>query len=153
MELWRHSYFFKVIFKGTILLKGKILCAKGSSYAAPDCDTSDSDLLVSLFKDKLFQSYHHKHEDVCLFWIFFFYFLIFIFFFFFFFFVFFFSIRWLYLNTTDPDGQLKWLMSILQKAEDNKEKVHIVGHIPPGISDCLKAWSHNFYKIVDRLVR
>ncbi|KAL8597001.1 hypothetical protein ACOMHN_050100 [Nucella lapillus] len=57
---------------------------------------------------------------------------------------------WLYLNTTDPDGQLAWLISTLQAAEDNKEKVHIIGHIPPGIDDCLKVWSHNYYKIVDR---
>ncbi|KAK7478652.1 hypothetical protein BaRGS_00030115 [Batillaria attramentaria] len=57
---------------------------------------------------------------------------------------------WLLLNMTDPYGQLAWLIQVLQKAEDNKEKVHIVGHIPPGITDCLKAWSHNYYKIVDR---
>ncbi|XP_076456755.1 sphingomyelin phosphodiesterase-like [Babylonia areolata] len=57
---------------------------------------------------------------------------------------------WLYLNTTDPDGQLSWLIDTLQTAEDNKEKVHIIGHIPPGIDDCLKVWSHNYYNIIDR---
>ena len=31
--------------------------------------------------------------------------------------------RWLYLNTTDPDGQLAWLISTLQDAENKKEKV------------------------------
>ena len=31
--------------------------------------------------------------------------------------------RWLLINTTDPMGQLSWLMNVLQKAEDNKEKV------------------------------
>ncbi|XP_050417111.1 sphingomyelin phosphodiesterase [Patella vulgata] len=57
---------------------------------------------------------------------------------------------WLLLNTTDPAGQLQWLIGALQQAEDNHEKVHIIGHIPPGISDCLRAWSWNYYKIVNR---
>ncbi|XP_041360844.1 sphingomyelin phosphodiesterase-like [Gigantopelta aegis] len=57
---------------------------------------------------------------------------------------------WLLLNVTDPAGQLKWLIDVLQAAEDKKEKVHILGHIPPGLSDCLKAWSWNYYKIVNR---
>ncbi|KAK7091157.1 sphingomyelin phosphodiesterase-like [Littorina saxatilis] len=57
---------------------------------------------------------------------------------------------WLFFNETDPDGQLAWLIKTLQKAENNKEKVHIIGHIPPGIDDCLEMWSRNFYKIVDR---
>ena len=39
--------FFLILFlREATLLKGKILCAKGNNYAAPDCDTSDSDLLV-----------------------------------------------------------------------------------------------------------
>ncbi|XP_076437537.1 sphingomyelin phosphodiesterase-like isoform X2 [Babylonia areolata] len=57
---------------------------------------------------------------------------------------------WLFLNTTDPDGQLAWLIDTLLMAETNKEKVHIMGHIPPGIDDCLKYWSYNYYLIVDR---
>ncbi|XP_077866831.1 sphingomyelin phosphodiesterase-like [Saccoglossus kowalevskii] len=57
---------------------------------------------------------------------------------------------WLYLNTTDPAGQLQWLISILQTAEDNEEKVYIIGHIPPGIDDCLRRWSWNYYKIINR---
>lgn len=57
---------------------------------------------------------------------------------------------WLLLNTTDPDGQLTWLTKVLQSSEDKKEKVHVVGHIPPGVDDCLKAWSHNYYRIIDR---
>ncbi|XP_072028383.1 sphingomyelin phosphodiesterase-like [Amphiura filiformis] len=56
---------------------------------------------------------------------------------------------WLYINETDPAGQLQWLINVLQKAEDNKEKVHILGHIPPG-GTCLKAWSWNYYRIVNR---
>ncbi|ESP02348.1 hypothetical protein LOTGIDRAFT_92630, partial [Lottia gigantea] len=57
---------------------------------------------------------------------------------------------WLLLNATDPAGQLQWLINILQQAENNQEKVHIIGHIPPGIKDCLRAWSWNYYKIVNR---
>lgn len=57
---------------------------------------------------------------------------------------------WLLINTTDPMGQLSWLMNVLQKAEDNKEKVHIIGHIVPGGGSCLKAWSWNYYKVINR---
>ena len=40
--------FSKVISKGSYSAQsqGKKLCAKGNKYAAPDCDTSDSYLLV-----------------------------------------------------------------------------------------------------------
>ncbi|CAH1256030.1 unnamed protein product [Diabrotica balteata] len=57
---------------------------------------------------------------------------------------------WLVVNSTDPAQELQWLIYELQNAEANNEKVHIIGHIPPGSSDCLKAWSRNFYSIVDR---
>ncbi|GAB1600640.1 sphingomyelin phosphodiesterase-like [Argonauta hians] len=57
---------------------------------------------------------------------------------------------WLLINMTDPNNELSWLINVLQKAEDNKEKVHIIGHIPPGTDDCLKAWSNNYYKIISR---
>lgn len=57
---------------------------------------------------------------------------------------------WLLLNSTDPDAELQWLIDELQKAEIAQEKVHILGHIAPGNSDCLKVWSRNFYKIVGR---
>ncbi|XP_077155095.1 sphingomyelin phosphodiesterase isoform X1 [Ranitomeya variabilis] len=55
---------------------------------------------------------------------------------------------WLMVNYTDPAGQLQWLVGVLQEAENNHEKVHIIGHIPPGI--CLKSWSWNYYRIVNR---
>ncbi|CAH1103351.1 unnamed protein product [Psylliodes chrysocephalus] len=57
---------------------------------------------------------------------------------------------WLLVNSTDPADELKWLVHELENAEINNEKVHIIGHIPPGSSDCLKTWSRNFYSIVDR---
>lgn len=60
--------------------------------------------------------------------------------------------RWLLLNSTDPAKELQWFIYELQSAEFNKEKVHVVGHIPSGHSDCLKVWSRNYYKIINRLV-
>lgn len=59
---------------------------------------------------------------------------------------------WLLLNSTDPVSELQWLVYELQGAEMNGEKVHIIGHIPPGHSDCLKVWSRNYYHIINRLV-
>ncbi|XP_043197858.1 sphingomyelin phosphodiesterase-like isoform X2 [Amphibalanus amphitrite] len=57
---------------------------------------------------------------------------------------------WLLLNATDPAQELSWLIYELQSAELNDEKVHILGHIPPGHTDCLAVWSKNYYRIVDR---
>jgi sphingomyelin phosphodiesterase len=55
-------------------------------------------------------------------------------------------------NPKDQDGQLQWLADILLQAEKDGEKVHILGHIPSGDSECLKTWSREFHKIIDRLV-
>ena len=40
------SFIFKLFLREATLLIGKQLCAKGNNYAAPDCDTSDSDLVT-----------------------------------------------------------------------------------------------------------
>uniref|UniRef100_A0A3Q2PSV7 Sphingomyelin phosphodiesterase n=1 Tax=Fundulus heteroclitus TaxID=8078 RepID=A0A3Q2PSV7_FUNHE len=55
---------------------------------------------------------------------------------------------WLMVNSTDPANQLQWLVLVLQASEDRGEKVHIIGHIPPGL--CLSSWSWNYYHIVNR---
>jgi len=55
---------------------------------------------------------------------------------------------WILIDSIDPLGQLKWLIQTLQSAEDNNEKVHIIGHQPP--SQCTAAYSWNFNKIVNR---
>lgn len=57
---------------------------------------------------------------------------------------------WLLLNSTDPATELQWFIYELQSAEFSNEKVHVIGHIPPGHSDCLKVWSRNYYKIIQR---
>lgn len=54
------------------------------------------------------------------------------------------------LNSTDPATELQWFIYELQCAEFANEKVHVIGHIPPGYSDCLKVWSRNYYKIIER---
>lgn len=59
---------------------------------------------------------------------------------------------WLLKNNIDPVGQLSWLVRELELSESNDEKVHIVGHIPPGYSDCIRVWSRNFYRIISRRV-
>lgn len=56
----------------------------------------------------------------------------------------------LMINSTDPYGQLDWLINELQTAENNDEKVHIINHVPPGGPDCMKAWSHTYYNIINR---
>ncbi|KAM6907520.1 sphingomyelin phosphodiesterase [Xenentodon cancila] len=55
---------------------------------------------------------------------------------------------WLMVNSTDPANQLQWLVRVLQASENKGEKVHIIGHIPPGL--CLGSWSWNYYHIVNR---
>ncbi|CAG7786610.1 unnamed protein product [Allacma fusca] len=57
---------------------------------------------------------------------------------------------WLLMNSTDPTDELKWLIFELQSSELAHEKVHIIGHIPPGHSDCMATWSRNYYRIVTR---
>nr|CAD7446823.1 unnamed protein product [Timema bartmani] len=71
-----------------------------------------------------------------------------------------FGISWLY---DELDAQWRqWLPTSVShtvrrgafysvlSAEFNGEKVHVIGHIPPGHSDCLKVWSRNYYKIINR---
>ena len=59
---------------------------------------------------------------------------------------------WIYNTTmpTDPSSVLAFLVSNLQLAEDNSERVWILGHIPPGRSDALFEYSAYFDQIVQR---
>ncbi|KAJ6645977.1 Sphingomyelin phosphodiesterase, partial [Pseudolycoriella hygida] len=57
---------------------------------------------------------------------------------------------WLLINATDPISHLQWLAYELQAAELSNEKVHIIGHIPPGNVDCMRIWSRNYFKIIER---
>lgn len=50
--------------------------------------------------------------------------------------------------SVDPAGQLKWLVQVMQQAEDDGEKVIILSHRPT--DGCLKSWSLNYYNIIMR---
>lgn len=39
---------------------------------------------------------------------------------------------WMLIDPVDPNQELQWLVRVLLDAESNGEKVHIIGHIPPG---------------------
>uniref|UniRef100_A0A0N5AMZ5 Sphingomyelin phosphodiesterase n=1 Tax=Syphacia muris TaxID=451379 RepID=A0A0N5AMZ5_9BILA len=57
---------------------------------------------------------------------------------------------WVYINQTDPDGTMTWLVEQLAAAEARGEYVHIMAHIPPGDGECLESWSRNYYRVVNR---
>jgi sphingomyelin phosphodiesterase len=59
---------------------------------------------------------------------------------------------WLYEPTMerDPSGQLAWLVTELDAAEQNGERVYIIGHMAMGLSDALHDGSNYFNQIVDR---
>lgn len=50
----------------------------------------------------------------------------------------------------DPDGQLNWLVETLTQAQQNKELVHILSHIPPGDQDCQYVWKREYLKIINK---
>lgn len=57
---------------------------------------------------------------------------------------------WLLLDPRDPAEQLTFLVNELLESEMMGEKVHIIGHIPPGLEDCLQVWSTNYNRIIAR---
>lgn len=57
---------------------------------------------------------------------------------------------WSIYDPKDQEGQLKWLADTLLQAEKQGEKVHILSHMPSGYDSCLKTWSREFHKIIDR---
>ena len=59
---------------------------------------------------------------------------------------------WTNLNYRDPGDSLMWLWDTLLKAEENNEKVHIIGHSPPNTNEFISGWAKNFAKIIDRLI-
>ncbi|RCN32059.1 Ser/Thr phosphatase family protein [Ancylostoma caninum] len=56
----------------------------------------------------------------------------------------------LYVNQTDPDGTLTWLIKQLKDAEAAGDVVHILAHIPGGDSEALEGWALNYYRVVNR---
>ena len=57
---------------------------------------------------------------------------------------------YLLLDPTDPGDMLTWLNKTLAQSEQNKESVYIIGHVPPGSSDCFPEWSNRFSALVER---
>ncbi|KAF2894533.1 hypothetical protein ILUMI_11661 [Ignelater luminosus] len=58
--------------------------------------------------------------------------------------------RWLLYKNVDLYRQLKWLTKELEKAEEQNEAVHLLGHAPPGDPECITAWAKQFQRIVER---
>ncbi len=48
----------------------------------------------------------------------------------------------LLLNFDDPSNHLHWIYSVLHQAEQKGEKVLVIGHIPPGSSDCFSEFNY-----------
>ncbi|CAI4226999.1 unnamed protein product [Auanema sp. JU1783] len=57
---------------------------------------------------------------------------------------------WLYINQTDPDGTMQWLINQLSDAERAGDKVHILSHIPGSNHESLEGWALNYYNVVNR---
>ncbi|XP_022691550.1 sphingomyelin phosphodiesterase-like [Varroa jacobsoni] len=57
---------------------------------------------------------------------------------------------WLLLDSRDPAGQLVWLDKELAESEKLGEAVHIIGHVPPSLADCVQVWSTEFHSLVHR---
>ncbi|KAJ8974388.1 hypothetical protein NQ317_006167 [Molorchus minor] len=57
---------------------------------------------------------------------------------------------WLIYEDKDPYGQLEWLVEVLVAAEEKEEKVHILMHVPTGSSECLRVWSREYNRIIER---
>ena len=54
----------------------------------------------------------------------------------------------LFLDFSDPAGQLSWLVEQLLVSEELGEVVHILAHHPPG--SCLTGWGREYTKIINR---
>ncbi len=53
-------------------------------------------------------------------------------------------------NPTDPNGQFKWLESVLRQAENDNEIVYLIGHIPPGDGTYTSECSKRYNALIDR---
>ncbi|KAI8424388.1 hypothetical protein MSG28_002912 [Choristoneura fumiferana] len=57
---------------------------------------------------------------------------------------------WLVYDPLDAKKHLNWLVEELYKAELAGERVHIVTHIPPGVSDLVLTWTREYNRIINR---
>lgn len=56
----------------------------------------------------------------------------------------------LWVNSTDPGGQVKWLWQQLAAAEKNGEVVYMYGHYYLADDGCVKYWSYHINALIDR---
>ncbi|XP_073943112.1 sphingomyelin phosphodiesterase 1-like [Choristoneura fumiferana] len=57
---------------------------------------------------------------------------------------------WLVYDPLDAKKHLQWLVEELHQAELAGEKVHIVTHIPSGLSDLTLTWTREYNRIINR---
>ena len=57
---------------------------------------------------------------------------------------------YLWVNSTDPGGQVVWLWQQLAAAEKNGEVVYMYGHYYLADDGCLKYWSYHINALIDR---
>jgi sphingomyelin phosphodiesterase len=57
---------------------------------------------------------------------------------------------WVVYQPQDFEGHLQWFSDTMYAAERAGEKVWIVGHVPPGGSDCWNVWSIQFLRVINR---
>jgi sphingomyelin phosphodiesterase len=57
---------------------------------------------------------------------------------------------YLWVNSTDPGGQVQWLWETLLAAEKNGEVVYMFGHYYLADDGCLKYWSFHLNALIDR---
>ncbi|KAG0316899.1 hypothetical protein BGZ99_006621 [Dissophora globulifera] len=50
----------------------------------------------------------------------------------------------------DPNGEIQWLITQLQAAEDAGERVWIISHVGPSMTDCTQNWSALYYQVIQR---
>jgi len=50
----------------------------------------------------------------------------------------------------DPRSELQWLHDQLLLAEQERDKVWILSHIPTGASDCAPGWAKQYRRIINR---
>ncbi|XP_067632958.1 sphingomyelin phosphodiesterase 1-like isoform X2 [Eurosta solidaginis] len=57
---------------------------------------------------------------------------------------------WIYYNGSIVIEQLQWLHNTLLSSEKAGEYVHILAHIPSGVSDCWTIWAREYNRIIER---
>ncbi|CAL4122871.1 unnamed protein product [Meganyctiphanes norvegica] len=57
---------------------------------------------------------------------------------------------WLVQDSQDPGDELTWLEDELNKAEEAGELVHLLGHIPPGLTLVEPTWTREYNRIINR---